>query len=132
MDNYEDLCDLIVSERLKSSLIAHLAPYINERKMKTSSAAAVLEDEYVLTHASGSVFGQIHREGQQRENLRFRTGKSLGVIRDPAHLAVRHILGTNGRFDPARIITCVKTKGTGKENVQPVRLAKNLQIPVYM
>lgn len=50
-------------EQFKSSLPAQLAYYIDERKVTTASAAAVLNDEYVLTHASGKVFGQVHREG---------------------------------------------------------------------
>lgn len=48
---YEDLCNLIVREQFKCSVPDHLAPYINELKVITTSAAAVLTDEYILTHS---------------------------------------------------------------------------------
>lgn len=39
------ICDLIVLEQFKSSLLARLATYINERTVRTASVAAVLADE---------------------------------------------------------------------------------------
>lgn len=62
MESYEDLCDLTVLEQFKSSWPAQLATYITEKKVKT--AAAVLADEYVLTHGSDSVGGQGQKEDQ--------------------------------------------------------------------
>lgn len=114
---------------LLKQIIALLATYINEKKVKMASAAAVLADEYVLTHASGSVFGKVNRDGQ-RESFRFRPSKSPGVAH--AHQAVRHVPGTDGRFDPAMICHACKNKGAGGRNVQSIRLVKNQLIPVCM
>lgn len=47
---FEDLCNLVVLEQLKNSVPEQVAAYITERKAKTPREAAVLADEYVLTH----------------------------------------------------------------------------------
>lgn len=83
MEPYENLCDLTVLEQFKSSLPAQLATYITEKKVKTAVAAALLADEYVLTHGSGSVGGQGQKEEQWRESFRFRQGKiPVKILRD--------------------------------------------------
>lgn len=76
--------------------------------------AAFLTDEYVLRHASGSVFAEVHREGQQRKNFGFRLRMSLGVAQEPIHLTARHVPGTNGRYDPTRICHSCKNNGHWK------------------
>ena len=43
---YEQLCSLVVLEQLKDCLATH----INEHTVQTATEAAVLADEYVLTH----------------------------------------------------------------------------------
>lgn len=53
-DSYEDLCNLIVLEQSKNSVSHNIAVHINESKVKTASAASVLADEYLLTHADGA------------------------------------------------------------------------------
>lgn len=75
--------------------------------------AAVLTGKYVLTYASGSVFVEVHREGQQ-ENFWFRPRMSLGVAQEPNHLALWHVPGTNGRYDPTRICHSCKNYGHWK------------------
>ena len=52
---HEDWCELIVLEQLKSSLPAHLATYVNKKKLKTASTAALMAEENLLSHAIGSV-----------------------------------------------------------------------------
>ncbi|XP_043964972.1 uncharacterized protein LOC122826755 [Gambusia affinis] len=45
-----DLCNLMVLEQFKNSISPCIAVYINEQKVKTVSEAAVLADDFVLTH----------------------------------------------------------------------------------
>nr|XP_020516176.1 uncharacterized protein LOC110005075 [Labrus bergylta] len=59
---------------LRDSVPHHIAVHINERKVKTASAAAVLADEYVLTHAGGSEW----RWGV-KDNVKFSPGKFVGA-----------------------------------------------------
>ena len=49
---FDDLCNLVVLEQLKNSVPERVATYITEHKVKTPRDAAVLADEYVLTHRS--------------------------------------------------------------------------------
>lgn len=50
VDGFEKLRDLVLLEEFKNCLPDKIATYINERKVSTVSDAAVLADEYVLTH----------------------------------------------------------------------------------
>uniref|UniRef100_A0A8C1RHP2 Gypsy retrotransposon integrase-like protein 1 n=1 Tax=Cyprinus carpio TaxID=7962 RepID=A0A8C1RHP2_CYPCA len=50
VSTFEELCNLIVLEQFRNILPDRIAIYINERKVKTAADAAVLSDEYVLTH----------------------------------------------------------------------------------
>lgn len=43
---------MIVLEKCKNYIPSHIAVYISEHKVKTAAEAAVLADEYVLTHRS--------------------------------------------------------------------------------
>ena len=47
---FVDLCNLMIREQLKNLMLDRVATYINEHKVKTPREAAVLVDEYVLTH----------------------------------------------------------------------------------
>jgi len=47
---FDAVCDMIVLEKFKQSIPSHIAVYISEHKVKTAAKAAVLADEYVLTH----------------------------------------------------------------------------------
>ena len=49
---FKELADLITPEQFKNCVPATVATYINERKVKTPQEAAVLADEYYLTHKS--------------------------------------------------------------------------------
>lgn len=46
----------------------HIATYINEHKINTASAAAILADEYILTQSRGLTASR-HYGGTQRENF---------------------------------------------------------------
>ncbi|KAL2091618.1 hypothetical protein ACEWY4_013881 [Coilia grayii] len=48
--SFQQLCDLIVLEQFINILPERLATFIHEHKIKTATEAAVLADEYVLTH----------------------------------------------------------------------------------
>ncbi|XP_057674676.1 uncharacterized protein LOC130905366 [Corythoichthys intestinalis] len=48
--DFKSLCDLILMEDFKNSLSDRLATYLNEQKVTDVSEAAVLIDEYVITH----------------------------------------------------------------------------------
>ena len=49
---FQGLCDLIMLKQFKDTILDQIATYINEWKVKTVAEAAVLADEYVLTHKS--------------------------------------------------------------------------------
>lgn len=48
--NFEELRDLILLEEFRNCLPDKICTYINEQKVKTVADAAVLAEEYVLTH----------------------------------------------------------------------------------
>ncbi|TKS65190.1 Retrovirus-related Pol polyprotein [Collichthys lucidus] len=53
---FDKLCDLIALEQFKQSVPDYIATYINEHKVTCPNEAAVLADEYVLTHKR--IFGE--------------------------------------------------------------------------
>uniref|UniRef100_A0A667WFT4 SCAN box domain-containing protein n=1 Tax=Myripristis murdjan TaxID=586833 RepID=A0A667WFT4_9TELE len=53
---FDRLCDLVILEQFKQSVPSYIATYINEHKVTCPSEAAVLADEYVLTHRR--IFGE--------------------------------------------------------------------------
>lgn len=48
--NFEDLTHLILLEEFKNCLPDRICSYINKQKVKTVADAAILAEEYVLTH----------------------------------------------------------------------------------
>lgn len=50
VDTFQSLCDLIVLEQFKQAVPDNIATYINERNVITPGEAAVIADEYALTH----------------------------------------------------------------------------------
>ena len=52
----DDLKNLVVLEQFENSVTDRIATYINEHKVQTAYDAAILADEFVLTHTS--TFGQ--------------------------------------------------------------------------
>ena len=50
VSTFEGLSNLIVLEQFKNYVSDQVATYMNERKVKSPSDAAVLADEYRLTH----------------------------------------------------------------------------------
>uniref|UniRef100_A0A0E9PBU7 Uncharacterized protein n=1 Tax=Anguilla anguilla TaxID=7936 RepID=A0A0E9PBU7_ANGAN len=48
--SFEHLRDLIVLEEIKNCLPEKVATYLNESKVNKAADAAVIDDEYVLTH----------------------------------------------------------------------------------
>lgn len=51
--NFDDLRDLILLEEFKNCLPDKICTYLNEQKVKTVADAAILAEEYVLTHKNG-------------------------------------------------------------------------------
>lgn len=47
---FQVLCELIALEQIKNPVPDYIAIYINERKVTTLQATAVMADEYMLTH----------------------------------------------------------------------------------
>lgn len=60
VDSFEELRNLVLLEQFKQYVPSFIGTYINEHKAKTRNDAAVLADEYVLTHKP--IFGD------QKEN----------------------------------------------------------------
>ncbi|KAJ8349330.1 hypothetical protein SKAU_G00244600 [Synaphobranchus kaupii] len=52
---FEQLCALMIKEELKNCLPERVATYLNEQKVTQVMQAAVLVDEFTLTHTSSSV-----------------------------------------------------------------------------
>ena len=52
--DFEKLCQLILTEEFKSCLHNNIKTYIDEQKAESLQQAAVLTDDYSLTHMSGS------------------------------------------------------------------------------
>lgn len=50
--SFDKLCNLVVLEQFKQSVCDYITTYINEHKITCPSEAAVLADEYLLTHKS--------------------------------------------------------------------------------
>lgn len=119
VDNYDDLCDLIVLEQFKDSVPNHIAVHINESKVKTASAAAVLADEYVLTHASSSEWRR-SGNGTHRDTVKSGLGKFVGAHQG-AQASVRSVPGTDGKFDPGKVCHSCRNKGHWKGEC-PIRV----------
>lgn len=76
VNNFETLCNLVVLEQFKNIVPERLAIYINEHKVKTAAEAAVLADEYVLTHRGRMDHARhYYRRDESRPN-RFNGGLS--------------------------------------------------------
>ena len=50
VETFPRLCELLLLEQFKSTLPDCIVTYLSERQVKTASEAAVLADEYSLTH----------------------------------------------------------------------------------
>ncbi|KAK0150003.1 hypothetical protein N1851_009237 [Merluccius polli] len=71
IETFNQLCDLVILEQFKNIVPDHLATFINEHKVKTAAEAAILADEYVLTHRGKSRdYGQNKPVNQSRDDRR--------------------------------------------------------------
>uniref|UniRef100_A0A674APU8 SCAN box domain-containing protein n=1 Tax=Salmo trutta TaxID=8032 RepID=A0A674APU8_SALTR len=75
---FQGLCDLIMLEQFKDTIPDYIATYINERKVKTVAEAAVLADEYVLTHKSVFVEPRTWSEWGRSERFEPRSQRYSG------------------------------------------------------
>ena len=62
---FDELCDLVALEQFKQSVPDYIAIYINEHKVTCPNEAAVLADEYVLTHKR--IFGERHSQDKYQK-----------------------------------------------------------------
>ena len=76
VDTFNGLCDMMVLEKFKNSIPNHIAVYVSEHKVKTAAEAAVLADEYVLTHRSDFRAPVYHAPGRWEEKRSPRYGES--------------------------------------------------------
>ncbi len=67
VDDFEKLRDLVILEQFKNIVPDYIATYINEKKPKDAMEAAVLADEYVLTHKK--VYREDRSSQQKQGNL---------------------------------------------------------------
>uniref|UniRef100_A0A674E7Q6 Gypsy retrotransposon integrase-like protein 1 n=1 Tax=Salmo trutta TaxID=8032 RepID=A0A674E7Q6_SALTR len=75
---FQGLCELIMLEQFKDTVPDRIATYINERKVKTVAEAAVLADEYVLTHKTVFVEPRIRSEWRRSERFGPRSPRYSG------------------------------------------------------
>ena len=73
VQTFKELCNLITIEQLKNCVPVSIATYITEKKVKTPQEAAILADEYCLTHKS-----VVGREDTQQTSGPGHTGKRFG------------------------------------------------------
>lgn len=50
VEDFDSLCELLLLEQFRNTLPENLSVYLTERNVQSAEAAAVLADEYVLTH----------------------------------------------------------------------------------
>ena len=66
VESYEELIDLIVLEQFKNTLPERVATYVAEKQATSESVAAVLVDEYELTHKAHMRSFSVTQERQSR------------------------------------------------------------------
>ncbi len=119
VQTFEQLCELVLLEQFKETLPECMATYLSERNVKTLTEAAVLADEYSLTHKVGGDFGRRdsavsghHPKGSGSEHSSFKSGSS------------------GGKFDSGR--TCNYCLGKGHWKAEcPVLKLKNKSQPSH-
>ena len=75
---FQGLCDLIMLEQFKDTIPDRIATYINEQKVKNVAEAAVLADEYVLTHKSVFAEPRIRKEWGRSDRFGLRSPRYFG------------------------------------------------------
>lgn len=73
-DTYGALTDLLILEQFKNILPEWIATFVSENKVTSAAQAAVLADEFVLTHKSSCDRSQLEYnrpERSQQENSHF-------------------------------------------------------------
>ena len=95
---FEQLCELVLVEQFRETLPENLTTYLSERSAQTLAEAAVLADEYALTH---KVRGENGRKGGASGYLRSSGSDSPG-FKPASHV---------GKWDSSR--TCNYCLGNG-------------------
>ncbi|XP_055788765.1 uncharacterized protein LOC129861392 [Salvelinus fontinalis] len=75
---FQGLCDLIMLEQFKDTIPDRIATYINERKVKNVVEAAVLADEYMLTHKRVFAEPRIRNEWGRSDRFGLRSPRYFG------------------------------------------------------
>lgn len=89
---FEGLCQLIALEQFKNCFSGCIATYINECKVTTPQAAAVLADEYILTHKTTFENSDLKQQPRFYELKR----KVLECIVNPLCPDLNLVLGKKG------------------------------------
>lgn len=82
VQTFEELCELVLLEQFKETLPECMAIYLSERSAKTLTEAAVIADEYALTHKVRGDYGHRdsavggHKKGSGSELPSFKEGNS--------------------------------------------------------
>lgn len=74
---FDAVCELMRLEQFKNNMPEYLARYIDERMANTVSAAAVLADGYVLTHASRAMNRRSEQEAPRPRKNNWARGDSI-------------------------------------------------------
>lgn len=96
----QDLSNLIVLEQFKNSVPEHVATHISERKVKSPSEAAVLADEYALTHKSHF---ETHKDFRSKSEF---TPKHKFSLPGGSYQRPSQKFGTGGSKGPVNANTC--------------------------
>lgn len=110
---FEELLELIIVEQFKLSVSDPIAMYISEHKIESPEAAALLADDFVLTHKNTAADWRTREVAANRVTY---AGSQGGYF-------------SSGKFDSSKICNYCRGKGHWKGDC-PILKEKNKQIDV--
>lgn len=146
VSTFEELRDLILLEQFRNIVTDNIATYINENKPGTVAEAAVLADEFILTHRSGFADARAGGSVSYRDNLSQQRSRKFDVV-PPAQRSVNSVRGktddnvchycfNNGHWKNECPVLAGKLRSRGKKiNFVPTLLVDTVstskKLPVF-
>lgn len=128
--DFKDLRNLVLLEEFKNCLPDKICTYINQQKVKSVADAAVLAEEYVLTHResersppSFKTFmpkAQFQGEDKTKENLNWK-GKVCFYCKKPVH-TINQCFVLNKKTKTPKAVNLVQTGNSPEVRSPPSRI----------